>query len=132
MIFTTLSFAQDITKGEKSKATAVTIKKTFGNINMELFAGVLEPYEPKIKDPLIILMEDREYITKIKYIKMTLLSNKKRLYLEGEKALANKNYSKIKIHGLRKIENKGFSMPANSHTVVVKLQKDSVFIDRIN
>lgn len=133
LLLTNVIYAQMVPQQEKSEAKEVTIKKSFGRVNMELFCGVIKPYEIKVPDPLLIMIENKKgYTSKISYIRLTLTSGKRRLFIEAERGFANKDYSKVELHGLKKIENKGFSMPANPHTIIVKLSKDKVFIDRVN
>lgn len=133
MIFISVSFAQLIPQQEKSKAKDVTVKKTFGNVNMELFCGIIRPYEIKVPNPLIIMIENKKgFTSKISYMKLTLLSGKKRLFIEAERGFANKDYSKLELHGLKKIENKGFSIPPKSHTLLINLKKNNVSISRVN
>lgn len=119
-------------QNEQERATAVTIKKRIGNIKMELFAGILEPNKPKVMDPLVIILENKGYVNKIKYIKLKLVSKKRQLFIEGESALTNKNYTKIEVRGIKNIQNKGFSVPKNTHTATIHIKKKDVFIDRIN
>ena len=126
------SFAQVVSQQEKSEAKEVTVKKSFGKINMDMFCGVVRPYEVKVPDPIIVLMENKKgYTTKISYIKLTLTSGKRRLYIEAERGFANKDYSKLELKGLKKVENKGFSMPQKAHTVIVNIRNNNVFIDRV-
>ncbi len=117
----------------KSEAKEVTVKKSFGKVNMELFCGVVRPYEIKVPDPFYVLLETKKgYTTKISYLRLTLTLGKKRLFIEAEKGLANKDYSKLELKGLKKVENKGFKLPQNAHTVIVKIKNNNVLIDRVN
>jgi len=132
LMLVSFSFAQVVSQQEKSEAKEVTVKKSFGKINMDMFCGVVRPYEVKIPDPIIVLMENKKgYTTKISYIKLTLTSGKRRLYIEAERGFANKDYSKLELRGLKKVENKGFSMPQKAHTVIVNIRNNNVFIDRV-
>lgn len=117
----------------KSEAKEVTVKKSFGKVNMELFCGVVRPYEIKVPDPFYVLLETKKgYTTKISYLRLTLTLEKKRLFIEAEKGFANKDYSKIELKGLKKVENKGFRLPQNAHTVIVKIKNNNVSIDKVN
>ncbi len=128
-----LCYGQIVSPQEKSEAKEVTVKKTFGKINMELFCGVVRPYEIKFPNPVMIMIENKKgYTTKISYVRLTLTSGKKRLFIEAERGLANKDYSKLELRGLRKIENSGFPALPNSHAVMISLKKDAVKIDRAN
>lgn len=132
-LFSSLCYAQMLPQQEPSDAKEVTVKKTFGNINMELFCGVVKPYEIKVPNPLVIMMENKKgYTSKISYMKLTLISGEKRLFIEAERGFANKDYSKLELHGLKKIENRGFSIPPKSHTIIVNLSKNNVSISRVN
>jgi len=132
LMLVSFSFAQVVSQQEKSEAKEVTVKKSFGKINMDMFCGVVRPYEVKTPDPIIVLMENKKgYTTKISYIKLTLTSGKRRLYIEAERGFANKDYSKLELRGLKKVENKGFSMPQKAHTVIVNIRNNNVFIDRV-
>jgi len=132
LMLVSFSFAQVVSQQEKSEAKEVTVKKSFGKINMDMFCGVVRPYEVKVPDPIIVLMENKKgYTTKISYIKLTLTSGKRRLYIEAERGFANKDYSKLELKGLKKVENKGFSMPQKAHTVIVNIRNNNVFIDRV-
>jgi len=132
LMLVSFSFAQVVSQQEKSEAKEVTVKKSFGKINMDMFCGVVRPYEVKVPDPIIVLMENKKgYTTKISYIKLTLTSGKRRLYIEAERGFANKDYSKLELRGLKKVENKGFSMPQKAHTVIVNIRNNNVFIDRV-
>lgn len=117
----------------KSEAKEVTVKKSFGKVNMELFCGVVRPYEIKVPDPFYALLETKKgYTTKISYLRLTLTLGKKRLFIEAEKGLANKDYSKLELKDLKKVENNGFILPQNAHTLIVKIKNNNVSIDRVN
>ncbi len=133
LMFVSFSFAQTATQQEKSEAREVTIKKAFGKVKMELFCGVVRPYEVKVPNPLIIMLENKKgYASKISYMKLNVSSGEKRLFIEAERGFANKDYSKLELRGLKKIENKGFSFPDQAHTVIVRFEKNKVSIDRVN
>lgn len=132
-VLVSISSAQIVPPQEKSEAKEVTVKKSFGNVNMELFCGIVRPYEVKVPNPLIIMIENKKgFTSKISYMKLTLNSGKKRLFIEAERGFANKDYSKLELHGLKKIENKGFSIPPKSHTLLINLSKNNVSISRVN
>lgn len=132
-VLISVSSAQIVPPQEKSEAKEVTVKKSFGNVNMELFCGIVRPYEVKVPNPLIIMIENKKgFTSKISYMKLTLISGKKRLFIEAERGFANKDYTKLELRGLKKIENKGFSIPPNSHTLLITLRKDKVTISRVN
>lgn len=123
---------QSFAQYEQERATAVTIKKKIGDIKMELFAGILEPNKPNAMDPVFMMLQNKGYVSKIKYIKLKLLSKKSQLLIEGASALANKDYTKIEIRGIKNVQKKGFSMPNNTHSATIHIRKNDVFIDRIN
>ncbi len=133
ILLVTVSYAQIVPQQEKSEAKEVTVKKSFGKINMELFCGIVRPYEIKVPNPIVVIIENKKgYTTKISYMRLTLTSGKKRLFIEAERGFANKDYSKLELRGLMKVENKGFSLPNNVHTLAIKFGKNGVFFDRIN
>lgn len=128
-----IAFAQIVPPQDKSEGKAVTIKKNFGKINMELFCGVIRPYEIKMPNPIIIMLESQKgYTSKISYMKFTAKEGKRSLFIEAERGFANKDYSKLEFRGLKKVESKGFPLPKNAHTLIVKFQKDRLTIERVN
>lgn len=132
-LLTSVCFSQVVSEQQQSEAKEVTVKKSFGKVNMELFCGVVRPYVIKMPDPFYVLMETKKgYTTKISYLRLTLNSGKRRLFIEAERGFANKDYSKIELKGIKKVENKGFNFPPNAHSVIVKFKNNNVSIDRVN
>lgn len=131
LVLTTLFYGQ-LAFGENEKeAKEVTIRKNFGNTYLEMFCGILAPYKIKFPDPLILIIENKKgYTTQISYVRLRLKSGKKSLYIEAKNGFANKDYSKIELKGVIKVENKGFSLPYKATNLIILLSKNKVFIDR--
>lgn len=112
-------------------AVGVKIKKTFGDIKLEVSAGVIRPNRVIPTNILEYALIDKGYKLKLKNVSVNLKDKDKSIELEADMALSNEEFSRMTIKGIWRLKQKGFKISDDTRAIKLTIRIDKVRVEKL-
>lgn len=112
-------------------ALGVKIKKTFGDIKLEVSAGVIRPNRVIPTNILEYALMDKGYKLKLKNVSVNLKDKDKSIELEADMALSNEEFSRMTIKGIWRLKQKGFNISDDTRAIKLAIKNDKVQVKKL-